>query len=71
MLHARSRGRLFSLFRLRAKSETGMLIRELLYADDAALLAHSETHLQNTCDRFAKACADFSMAINRKCYFAQ
>ena len=65
MLHTRSTGGLFNLSRLRAKTKTKrVLIRELLYADDAALVAHSEVHLQNLCERFAKACNDFSMTIN-------
>ena len=67
MLHTRSTGGLFNLSRLRAKTKTKrVLIRELLYADDAALVAHSEVHLQNLCERFAKACNDFSMTINLK-----
>jgi len=67
MLHARSTGGLFNLSRLRAKPKNKrVLIRELLYADDAALVAHSEVHLQNLCERFAKACNDFSMTINLK-----
>ena len=44
---------------LRAKTKTKrVLIRELLYANDAALVAHSEVHLQNLCERFTKACND-------------
>jgi len=67
VLHTRSTGRLFNLSRLRAKTKTKrVLIRELLYVDDAALVAYSEMHLQNLCQRFAKACNDFSMTINLK-----
>ena len=63
MLHIRSTGGLFNLSRLRAKTKTKrVLIRELLHADDAAL----EVHLQNRCERFAKACNDFSMTNNLK-----
>jgi len=50
---------------LKAKTKR-VLIPELLYADDAALVAHSEMHLRNLCERFAKACNDFSMTINLK-----
>jgi len=65
ILHTRSIGGLFNLSRLRAKTKTKrILIRELPYADDAALVAHSELHLQNLCERFAKACNDFSVIIN-------
>jgi len=67
MLHTRSTRGLFNLSRLRAKTKTKrVLIRELLYADDATLVVHSEVHLQNLCERFAKACNDFSMTINLK-----
>ena len=54
MLHTRSTGGLLDLSWLRAKTKTKrVLISELLYADDAALVAHSEMHLQNLCERFA------------------
>jgi len=67
VLHTRSTGELFNLFRLRVKTKTKrVLIRELLNADDTALVAHSEMHLQNLCERFAKAYNDFSMTINLK-----
>ena len=67
MLHTRSTSGLFNLSQLRAKTKTKrVLIRELLYVGDAALVAHSEMHLQNLCERFAKACNDFSMTINLK-----
>ena len=67
MLHTRSTGGLFNLSRLCAKTKTKrVLIRELLYADDDALVAQSEVHLQNMCEHFAKACNDFSMTINLK-----
>ena len=38
-----------------------MLIRELLFADDAGLAAHTEAALQRLIDCFAAACADNSM----------
>jgi len=56
-----------NLSRLPAKTKTKrVLIRELLYADDAALVAHSEVHLQNLCKRITKDCTDFSMTTNLK-----
>ena len=59
MRYTRNTGGLFHLSRLCAKTKTKrVLIRELLYADDAALVAHSEVYLQNLCERFAKACND-------------
>jgi len=67
MLHTRSTGGLFHLSQLRAKTKTKhVLICELLYANDTALVAHSEMHLQNLCERFTKACNDFSMTKNLK-----
>jgi len=63
MLHTRSTGGLFNLSRLCAKTKR-VLIRELLYAYDVALVAHFEMHLQNLCEYFAKAFSNFSMTIN-------
>jgi len=58
---------LFTLSRLRAETKTKRaLIGQLLYADDAVLVAHSEMYLQILCERFANACTDFSMTINLK-----
>ncbi|XP_067888861.1 uncharacterized protein [Heterodontus francisci] len=46
-LHTRSGGRLFNLARLRAKTKVRkVLIRELLFVDDAALTSHTEECLQ-------------------------
>jgi len=54
MLHTRSTGGLFNLSRLRAKTKTiSVLVREILYADDAALVAHSEIT--------SKTCANVSL----------
>ena len=45
-LHTRSDGNLFNLARLRAKTKVRRaLIREMLFADDAALTAHTEEAL--------------------------
>ena len=41
-----------------------MLIRELLYADDAAIIAHSQEELQDMCNAFAAACPEFGMTIS-------
>ena len=41
-LHTRSDGKLFNLARLRAKTKgTDVYVREMLFADDASLTAHS------------------------------
>ena len=45
---------------------TKHLVREMLFADDSALVAHSATEMQLLIDRFAKAAAQFSLKINIK-----
>ncbi|XP_037774604.1 uncharacterized protein LOC119571296, partial [Penaeus monodon] len=56
-IHTRSDGSLFKLARLRAKTKVRqVLIREMLFADDAALTAHSEEALQRLINCFAHAC---------------
>ena len=59
-LHTRTDGKLFNIARLRTKTKVRrILIRELLFADDAALVSHSVIHLQRLVDRFAHACKKF------------
>ncbi|KAI8510866.1 hypothetical protein Bbelb_117820 [Branchiostoma belcheri] len=66
-LHTRSDGRLFNLARLRAKTKVRkVLIREMLFADDAALTAHTEPALQRLMDRFSHACNEFALTISIK-----
>ena len=66
-LRSRSDGRLFNLARLKAKSKTReVTIRDMLFADDAAVCTHSEDHLQILMDRFSRACEDFSLTISLK-----
>ena len=66
-IHTRSDGGLFKLARLRAKTKVRrVLIRELLFADDAGLAAHTEAALQQLIDRFAAACAEFGLTISLK-----
>ena len=43
-----------------------VLIRDLLFADYAALTTHQEDHLQSLMDRFSKACEDFRLTISLK-----
>ncbi|XDV29424.1 hypothetical protein PO909_032554 [Leuciscus waleckii] len=58
-LHTRSDGRLFNLTRLKAKTKVlSVLIREMLFADDAALVAHTEEELQQLLSQFSHACKD-------------
>ncbi|KAK0133547.1 putative uncharacterized transposon-derived protein F52C9.6 [Merluccius polli] len=43
-----------------------VLVRELLYADDAAFAAHSEAELQLLCASFDSACQEFGLQISLK-----
>ena len=66
-LHTRSDGSLFNLARLRAKTKgRKVLIRELLFADDDALTAHTEAALQELISCFAQACTEFGLMISIK-----
>ena len=61
----RTSGKVFNLRRMNAKtmvSET--LVRELLYADDADLAAHTADEMQEIMDRFANACTKFGLTIS-------
>jgi len=65
--HTRSDGSLFNLARLLAKTKVcRVLIREMLFADDAALAAHSEEALQRLITRFSEACTEFGLTISLK-----
>lgn len=67
LLHTCSSGKLLNLARLRAKSKVRhVLVRELLYADDAAFVAHSEADLQLLCSSFSTACLEFGLQISHK-----
>ncbi|XP_047481631.1 uncharacterized protein LOC125034034 [Penaeus chinensis] len=66
-LHTRSDNRLFNLSRLSAKDKVRrVLVRELLFADDAAFVSHNPEGLQSLMDRFSAACPDFSLIISTK-----
>ena len=45
---------------------TTALVRDLLYADDAALVAHSEEELQELADRLSQATKKFGLTISTK-----
>ena len=50
---------------MKAKSKRStVLLRELLFADDAALASQSEADLQRLIDRFAFACNEFGLTIS-------
>ena len=66
-IHTRHDGKLYNLARLRAKTKiTCVLLREMLFADDAALASHTHDGLQRLLDRFFKACREFSLTISIK-----
>ena len=59
-IRTRLDGSLFNLQRLRSKKYTiEAMIRDLLFADDAALTAHREEDLQRIMDSLATACDFF------------
>ena len=50
--------------RIRAMSKINRnRVHELLYADDAAIVSHTDTGPQSSCDSFAKACDEFGLKI--------
>ena len=66
-LHTRSDGSMFNLARLRAKTKRReVLIRELLFADDAALTSHTQEGLQTMLNSFSGACKEFGLTISIK-----
>ncbi len=60
----RLEGRLFDPRRLSSPRLQNATLRLLLFADDCALLAHSEAELQRLTTRFAAAAEDFGLEIN-------
>ena len=62
-----SDSKLFNIARPRAKTKAYVvLIRELLFADDAALTSHSEKGLQHLVDKLLHACKAFGLTISLK-----
>ena len=60
-------GCLFNLRRLKAYTKTSeLMVRELLFADDAALLAHSEAALQRVTSCFARSAKLFGLEVSLK-----
>ena len=59
-LHTRADGKQFKLARLRAKTKVShVVIREMLFADDAALVTHTTEDLQQLMDIHSHACNEF------------
>uniref|UniRef100_A0A3B3HTA8 Reverse transcriptase domain-containing protein n=1 Tax=Oryzias latipes TaxID=8090 RepID=A0A3B3HTA8_ORYLA len=66
-IRTRSDGDLFNLRRLKAKNKTReLLIQELLFADDSALVTQSLQAMQELLTAFAEASARFGLTINIK-----
>ncbi|XP_052673517.1 uncharacterized protein LOC128155711 [Crassostrea angulata] len=66
-LRTRSDGNLFSLSRFKAKTKVrDRLIRDLLFADGAAVVTHTHEELQTLMNRFSMACGDFGLTISLK-----
>ena len=66
-LRTRSDGRLFNLGRLRAKTKVcEALIRDMLFADDAAVMIYTQQELQALMDRFSQVGKDFGLTISLK-----
>ena len=64
-LVSRSDGKLFNLARLKARTKVRQVcVRELLYADDAALTANSLVELQIMLNRFTSAASQFGLIVN-------
>ena len=67
LLRFRTSGKVFNLRRMKTNSNVFLaLIRELLYADDADFLAHSEADMQTIMDNFSRACDAFGLKISLK-----
>ena len=61
------RCKLFNLARLRAKTKVRhVVIREMLFADDAALVTHTMEDLQQLMDRLSHDCKEFGLTISIK-----
>ena len=66
-MHRRSDGRLYNITRLRANTKVCVtIIRDMLFADDAAVTSHTEQDLQCLMDRSYQACKDFGLTISLK-----
>ena len=66
-IHTRADGKLFNITRLCAKTKvTHVLIREMLFADDAALTSHTEDGLQQLVSRLSHARKEFGLTISIK-----
>ena len=66
-IQSRQSADLFNVAHFRVKTKTTqILIRELLFADDSALVAHSAEEMQKIVDAFSNASKKFGLKINIK-----
>ena len=66
-IHFQTDSSLFNLWHLFARTKTiEELITELLFADDCALLAHTEEALKHIVNRFSDAAKNFGLTISLK-----
>ena len=66
-IQSRQSADLFNVAHFRAKTKTTrILMRELLFVDDSALVAHSAEEMQNIVDAFSNASKKFGLKINIK-----
>ena len=66
-LHTRTDYKLFNLARLHAKTKIRqVVIRKMLFGDDAALILLTEEGLQRLMDQLAQACTEFGLTMNLK-----
>ena len=64
-MHTRSDGKLYNIAGLETKIRK-TTIRDMLFADDAAVTVHTDHDLQQLMDRFSHACYDFGLTISLK-----
>jgi len=66
-IHYRTDGDVFDLRRLQAKTKLQLaVLRDLLFTDDCALVAHTPADLQLSFDQFFNAAKRFSLTISLK-----
>ena len=66
-IQTRANADLFKITQFKAQTlTTKMLVREMLFADDSAIVAHFAEVIQSLLDKFSKAAKQFSLKINIK-----